>query len=117
MTTRDVVAELVSHLGTVYPTRLAEQSNRVGGAITVVVAPTSGEWEQTVCEPAPATVTAVILVVAAVTGEQGTDDLLAHLEPVAALARAVGWTPTEWEAAAVDDIPALRITATTQTEG
>lgn len=117
MNTRDTVAALVANLGTVYPARLVEQSNRVGGMPTVVVAPSSGEWEHTVCEPYPLTITADIVVIAAATGEQGTDDLLTHLDPVADLARAVGWTPTEWAADAVDDMPALTITATAQADG
>ena len=111
------VLQLRDALAAAYPARVAELSNTTGRT-TCVVAPTGGDWETgTMCDPPPQEARADVAVVAAATGEQGVIDLLGHLEPVAALIRAAGWEPADWSADEVGDRPALRITATTTTDG
>lgn len=116
MTAAELIDALTGSLGTVYPARVAEVSNRPG-TVTCVVTVDRVDYEPTMCDPVPATVTATVTVLAATGGEQGVRDLLTRLEPVTGLIRAAGFTPTTAEPGSADDHPALLITATAQGEG
>ena len=72
------------------------------------------QWD-TACDPWPCTVTATVVLTAAQSGGVGARDLGGHLERAAALIRDAGWSVDEAQPADVDDLPALQITATTDT--
>lgn len=116
-TVAGAVQQLRDALAVVYPTRVAELSNTTG-RVTCIIGPDGGTWETgTMCDPPPGEHRTDVLVVAAGTGQQSVLDLLQHLEPVAALISGAGWEPGDWSATETNDRPALRITATTTTNG
>jgi hypothetical protein len=99
-----------------YPARLADRANRQGRPMCVVE-PVSAEYTDLMCDPSPVQLTGTVLVLAAMTGEQAVADLLTHADPVAALIRDAGWTPTGWVPDSVEDLPALAFTAVTNAQG
>jgi hypothetical protein len=111
VTLQEALAALLLSLGSQYPTRVAEVSNRPG-RVTCVVWPSGGEFEESaLCDPVPERVTAEVVVLSAATGARGVADLLTHKDPVASLIRAAGWEPLSWTSGAGDDQPTITFTA------
>ena len=115
---RDLVIGLADTLATVYPTRVAELSNRPG-TVTCAVALQTVDYETgAMCDPVPITVTCEVVVLAARGGEQGIRDLLTHIDPVADLIRGARFAPVSYDAGATaEDLPVLIFTATANGDG
>ena len=106
------MGDLAAALSPTYPTRHADRSN-LPGTVTAVVQWTGTEWEDgATCSPWPSTYTARVVVVAAMSGEQAVLDLYTHHDAVKLLIETAGWSVTDADADAVDDMPALVFTAT-----
>lgn len=116
-TAAQLVDALTSSLAAVFPTRVAELSNRTG-AMTAVVALDRIDYDTSaMCDPVPATFTASVTLIAATTGQQGVRDLLVRADQASGLIRDAGWSCESCTAADADDAPALVFTATAQGEG
>ena len=113
MSVQGVLDALQASLATTYPGRYADLAHRAGTVAAAVVLDRV-QWD-TACDPYPCRVTATVVLTAAQSGGAGARDLGGHLERAAALIRAAGWAVDEAQPADVDDLPALQITAITDT--
>jgi hypothetical protein len=113
MTVQGELDALQASLATTYPGRYADLAHRAG-TVAAAVALEQVQWE-TACDPYPCRVTATVVLTAAQPGGAGARDLGGHLEPAAALIRAAGWAVDEAQPADVEELPALQITAITDT--
>lgn len=109
MNTGELLDELHTVLSSVYPTGRAFQRY---GRIACVLVPSDGQWEQSMCEPWPLTVTIEVHILAAAADEQGAKDLPHHIGPVCDLIRSSQFIPIGWRAGSSEDTPAIVITAT-----
>jgi hypothetical protein len=114
--TLDLVKTLRDILALDYGARIADYAT-VPGAVTAVIMPVSGNYQQGMCDLSPLDITVDITLLAAQAGPQGAVDLLGHLDTVALLARGAGFTPTDWRTDQVNDLPALTITCTAPATG
>lgn len=115
MNTAELVQGLVDSLATRYPARLSALSNQ-SGRVTCVVAPVRAVYETPVC-PGPLQLEVDVHVVAAGSDDQAVTDMLQHLDAVADLIRAAGFTTTDWTAGNNQNRPETVIAAVASATG